>query len=58
MRDPGEVCPGAAGTGGNDSERSTVAVRVPALAELDDTVRGFAMTRSGLAVASVDMHLR
>ena len=44
--------------GGNDSERSTVTVRVPALAELDDTARGFAMTRSGLAVASVHMRLR
>ena len=60
MRDPGEVCPGTAGpgTGGNDSERSTVTVRVPALAELDDTARGFAMTRSGLAVDLLDQHLR
>ena len=52
--------PGAAGPGpgGNDSERSTVTVRVPALAELDDTARGFAMTRSGLAVDLLDQHLR
>ena len=52
--------PGAAGTGpgGNDSERGTVTVRVPALAELDDTAHGFAVARSGLAVALVDVHLR
>ena len=60
LRGPGEVCPGAAGTGpgGNGSERSTVTVRVPALAELDDTARCFAVTRSGFAVALVDLHLR
>ena len=54
------MCPGAAGTGpgGNGSERSTVTVRVPALAELDDTARCFAVTRSGFAVALVDLHLR
>ena len=56
------MCPGAAGTGpgggGSGSERSTVTVRVPALAELDDTARCFAMTRSGFAVALVDLHLR
>ena len=51
----GRLAPASAG---NDSERSTVTVRVPALAELDDTTRGFAMARSGLAVALVDMHLR
>ena len=43
---------------GNDSERGTVTVRVPTLAELDDTARGFAVARSGLAVALVDVHLR
>ena len=52
--------PGAAGIGpgGNGSERSNVTVWVPALAELDDTARCFAMTRSGFAVALVDLHLR
>ena len=60
LRGPGEVFPGAAGTGpgGNGSERSTVTVRVPALAERDDTARCFAMTRSGFAVALVDLHRR
>ena len=42
----------------NGSERSTVTVRVLARAERDDIARCFAMTRSGFAVALVDLHLR